>query len=67
MYLYSETLPNATIASHIDMKLICQTINLFRGHPTVAEHTNLFAKIRKIFNITLRGREREKKNTRGRR
>lgn len=35
------TLPDAAIASHVDMKFICHTINLFRSQPTVAEHANL--------------------------
>lgn len=36
-------LPNPTITSHVNMKFICQAINLFRCHPTVAKHANLLA------------------------
>lgn len=43
-----ETLPDATIASHVDMKFICHSINLFRCQTTVAEHANLFARINKV-------------------
>lgn len=34
-------LPDTTITSHVNMKLVCHTINLFWCEPTVAEHANL--------------------------
>lgn len=39
-----DVLPYSTIASHINMKFVCQTINLFRCHSTIAKHANLFAR-----------------------
>jgi len=39
--LCTRKLPDATISSHVDMKFVSQTINLFRCHPTITEHTNL--------------------------
>ena len=35
-------LPNTTITGHVNMKFLCQAIDLFRSHPTIAEHANLF-------------------------
>jgi hypothetical protein len=35
------SLPYPPIVSHVDMEFTCQSINLFRCHTTVAEHSNL--------------------------
>lgn len=42
-----EMLPYPAIASHVNMVLIRQSINLFRGHATVTEHPNLWREITK--------------------
>lgn len=34
---------DSAIARHVDMELICQAINLLRGHPAVAKHANLIS------------------------
>ena len=44
----NESKPYPTIAGHIDMKFFCQSVNLFRRHPTIAKHANLFERSRMI-------------------
>lgn len=55
-------LPYSTIASQIDMKFICQTINLFGCHSTIAKHANLFARPETLYT-TLASKQAELSNT----
>lgn len=55
-------LPYSTIASQIDMKFSCQTINLFGCHSTIAEHANLFARPETLYT-TLASKQVELSNT----
>lgn len=38
---FRDILPDSTIASHIDVKFICQAIHLFRCQPAIAKHPYL--------------------------